>query len=94
MEVEPDASTGFESIFLSVEDRTDGAQVEIFYQTYDLEDGGWFDERAKWEADLNYHGGPENIYDQISGWLDGRWSHVFTGGPGHRAGDGGAGALR
>lgn len=78
IEVELDASTGFESIFLSVEDRIDGAQVEMFYQTYGLEDGDWFEERSKWEEDLNYHGGPENIYDQISGWLDGRWSHVFT----------------
>ena len=76
IEVEVDASTHFERISMSVEDWIDGAQVEVFYQTYDLEDGSWFDERSKWEANLDYHGGPENI--RISGWLDGRWSHVFT----------------
>lgn len=78
IEAEIDANTGFESIFLSVEDWIDGAQVELFYQTYDFEDGSWFEEREKWEADLDYHGEPGGVYDRISGWLDGRWSHVFT----------------
>lgn len=76
IEAEIDAGAGFENIFLSVEDRIEGTQVEMFYQTYDLEDDAWFDERAKWEGDLDYRGGPENV--RISGWLDGRWSHVFA----------------
>lgn len=78
IEAEVDASTGFKSIFLSVEDRIDGTQVEMFYQTYDLENGDWFEERSKWEEDLNYHGGPGNVHDRISDWPDGRWSHVFA----------------
>lgn len=78
IEAEVDAGTGFERVSMSVEDRIDGAQVEVLYQTYDHEDGGWVDERSKWEADLDYCGGPGCTCDQIAGWLDGRWSHVFT----------------
>lgn len=78
IETELDASTGFESVFLSVEDWIDGTQVEMFYQTYDAEDGSWFEKRDKWKEDLDYRGEPGDVYDQISGWLDGRWSHVFT----------------
>lgn len=78
IEVELDASSGWERIAMSVEDWINGTQVEMFYRTYDLEDGSWFEERTKWEEDLDYCGEPGNIYEQISGWLDDRWSHVFT----------------
>ena len=78
IEVEADQSSGFDRVVMSVEDWINGTQVEMFYQTYAFEDGGWCEERSKWEADLDYHGEPGNVYERIFGWLGGGWSHAFT----------------